>query len=228
MAEDRRWDFCRPLVWTGAVESSAIGQSTGQGHRAAVQHVGAQHPVCLTHFPGTGERGGGVYKGRSPLPSRQQLPSALCTKPPWTNGPDVCSASTFWAGALLRDGIPREAAVPAAEPGRSAGGDAAAQEPLDEGRPMWEITQKAAAEHRERHAPHLIGKLLKQGERGQDQEEALGISRMRLIWREVTGGFHFREITLKRDVSVSSSFPLLGPQGGLTWLIGGEQLACAS
>lgn len=93
--------------------------------------------------------------GHSPLPSRQQLPSALCTKAPWTDGPDVCSASTFWAGALLRDEIPWEAAVPAAEPGTSAGGDAAAgePEPLDEGRPMWEITQKAAARHHERH-PH--------------------------------------------------------------------------
>lgn len=166
MAEDRQWDFCRPLVWTGAAESSAIGQSTGQGHRASVPHVGAQHPVRLAHFLGTGERGGGVYKRRSPLPSRQQLPSALCTKPPWTNGPDVCSASTFWAGALLRDGIPRESAVPAAEPGRSAGGDAAAQEPLDEGRPMWEVTQKAAAEHRERHPPTSHRETSKVGRKG--------------------------------------------------------------
>lgn len=51
---------------------------------------------------------------------------------------------------------------------------------------------------------------------------------MRLIWREVSGGFQVREITLKRDVSVSSPFPLLGLRGGLTWLVGGEQLACAS
>lgn len=129
-------------------------------HRAGAQGCGAPRwwsASCAPHsLPrDRGERRWRVQGGCSPLPSRQQLPSALCTKPPWTNGPDVCSASTFWAGALLRDGIPREAAVPAAEPGRSAGGDAAAQQPLDEGRPMWEITQKAAAEHRERHPPHL-------------------------------------------------------------------------
>lgn len=53
---------------------------------------------------------------------------------------------------------------------------------------------------------------------------------MRLIWREVSGGFHVRKITLKRDVSVGSPFPLLGPGagGGLTWVVGGKQLACTS
>lgn len=35
-------------------------------------------------------------------------------------------------------------------------------------------------------------------------------------------------MTLKRDVLVSIPFPLLGPRGVLTWLVGGEQLACTS
>lgn len=49
------------------------------------------------------------------------------------------------------------------------------------------------------------------------------ISRMRLIWREVSGGFWVREITLKRDVSAGSPFPLPGPR-----LVRGEQLVCAT
>ena len=83
-----------------------------------------------------------------------QAAAALCPahEAPMTGGPDMCSASTFWTGALLRDRIPREAVVPATEPGTSAEGDAATREPLNEGRPMWEIMQNAARYH-ERH-PH--------------------------------------------------------------------------
>lgn len=153
-----RWDFLQVAGAGRALQPAGV---LGCGAPVLVLNLLCPSPTSQ----GQGREEVGCRSGCSPLPSRQQLPSALCTEPPWTDGPDVCSASTFWAGALLRNRIPREAAVPAAEPSTSAGGDAATGEPLDEGRPMREITQKAAARPHERHPPTSQGNL-QSGEKG--------------------------------------------------------------
>lgn len=111
-----------------------------------------------------------------------QAAAALCpcTEPPLDQTGDALSISL----ALLRDGIPRDAAVPAPS--------TAAREPPGEGSVMGEIAQKAPRE-RER-APQLCGKPLQWGQKGQGQlEEELGIGRVMIIWR-VSGGFQVREI----------------------------------
>lgn len=100
--------FTSPVL-TGAPESSAISRSVGPGYPTVVPTSCAPHPLSRDR----GERRW-FLQGLQPRPL--QAAAALCPvhATPWTNEPDVCSASTFWAGVLLRDGIPWEAVVPAA------------------------------------------------------------------------------------------------------------------
>lgn len=65
------------------------GPWCGQGLQKALPSAGAQGrgpglrcPALVLSLTGAGERGGGVCGGTQPPPPRQQLPSALCAKPP--------------------------------------------------------------------------------------------------------------------------------------------------